>query len=122
MPASASPRLTLVTTPPTFCSCDTGLTVTAAFLNIWVARAPQGTEGAQVTTLRDGLARSLTDLIWLGLPASTMISPWLAAKVFGVVASRLASVTVFMFVGLAEANTSAGAPWMICVASEELPL
>lgn len=51
-----------------------------------------------------------------------MISPWLAAKVFGVLDSRLASVTVVMFVGLAEAKTSAGAPWVICVASEELPL
>lgn len=60
-----------------------------------------------MTTLRDALARSLTDLTWLGLPASTMISPWLAAKVFGVLDSRLASVTVVMFVGLAEAKTSA---------------
>ena len=32
-----------------------------------------------------------------------------------------ASVTVFMFAGAAEANTSAGAPWLICVASAELP-
>src|SRR5215469_11436322 len=122
MPASASPRLTLVTTPPTFCSWETGLTVTPAFLNIWVARAPQGTWGAQVTTLRAELARSLTDLMWLGLPASTMISPWLAAKIFGALDVRLWSVTVFMFVGLADAKTSAGAPCVICVASEELPL
>ncbi len=75
-----------------------------------------------MTTLRAALARSLTDLTWLGLPASTMISPWLAAKSFGVLDSRLASVTVFMFDGAAEAKTSAGAPWVICVASEELPL
>ena len=33
-----------------------------------------------------------------------------------------ASVTVFMFDGAAEAKTSAGAPWVIKVASEELPL
>ena len=33
-----------------------------------------------------------------------------------------ASVTVFMFDGAAEAKTSAGAPWVMEVASEELPL
>ena len=31
-------------------------------------------------------------------------------------------MTVFMFDGAAEANTSACAPWVIEVASEELPL
>src|ERR1700722_13371203 len=122
MPASASPRLTLVTTPPTFCSWLTGLTVTSAFLKMDVARAPHGTSGAQATTLTDELARLATELIWLGLPASTMISPLLLAKSFGVVDARFWSVTVFMFVGLAEAKTSAGAAWVICVASEELPL
>ena len=58
-----------------------------------------------------GLARSLTDLMCLGLPFSTMISPVVVAKSFGVPDARLASVTVFMFDGAAEANTSAGAPW-----------
>src|SRR5215469_708071 len=122
MPASASPSETFVTTPPTFCSWLTGLTVTPAFLKIVVASLPHGTCGAQVTTFRDGLARSATDLIWLGLPASTMISPVLRVNIFGVVDVRLWSVTVVMFVGLAEAKTSAGAPCVICVASDELPL
>src|SRR5215472_12831242 len=122
MPASASPRLTLVTTPPTFSSWLTGLTVTPAFLKISVARAPHGTSGAQVTTLSDALARSATDLMFLGLPASTMISPLLAAKSLGALDVFCSSVTVVMFFGLAEANTSAGAPWLIWVASDELPL
>src|SRR5215469_15537422 len=122
MPASASPSVTLVTTPPTFCSWLTGLTVTPAFLKMAVATWPHGTFGAQTTTLMAELARSLTDLMFLGLPFSTMISPVLRAKSCGVPDARPASVTVFMFDGAAEAKTSAGAPWVIEVASEELPL
>src|SRR6516225_7018902 len=122
MPASASPRVTLVTTPPTFCSSLTGLTVTPAFLKMAVATAPHGTVGAQTTTLTFGLARSLTVLMCMGLPDSTMISPVLLVKVCGVPMASPASVTVAMFFGLAEANTSAGAPWVIEVASDELPL
>src|SRR5215469_15530053 len=83
MPASASPSVTLVTTPPTLVSSLTGLTVTSAFLKIAVATAPHGTSGAQTTTLTAGLASWLTDLMWSGLPFSTMISPWLLAKIFG---------------------------------------
>ena len=122
MPASASPRVILVTTPPTLVSSLTGLTVTPAFLKMAVATWPHGTFGAQTTTLIAGFARSLTDLMCLGLPFSTMISPVLVAKSFGVLDARLASVTVFMFDGAAEAKTSAGAPWVMEVASEELPL
>jgi hypothetical protein len=68
IPASASPKVTFVTTPPTFCSSLTGLTVTPAFLNTSWARAPHGTAGAQTTTLIFGLARLLTDLMFCGLP------------------------------------------------------
>src|SRR5215475_3843777 len=75
MPASTSPRVTLVTTPPTLVSWLTGLTVTPAFLNTSWATAPHGTSGAHTATLIAGLARSLTDVIFLGLPFSTMISP-----------------------------------------------
>ena len=57
-----------------------------------------------------------------GLPFSTMISAVLRVKICGVPVASPASVTVFMFAGAAEANTSAGAPWVISVASEELPL
>ena len=56
MPASASPSVTLVTTPPTLVSWLTGLTVTPAFLKMAVATAPHGTSGAQTTTLIAGLA------------------------------------------------------------------
>src|SRR5215472_4236830 len=122
MPASTSPRVTLVTTPPTLVSSLTGLTVTPAFLKIAVATAPHGTSGAQTATLIAGLARSLTDVIFLGLPFSTMISPVLRVKICGVPTASPASVTVFMFSGAAEANTSAGAPWLMEVASDELPL
>src|SRR5215471_21143874 len=121
-PASASPSVTFVTTPPTFCSSLTGLTVTPAFVNIFWARAPHGTAGAQTTTLTFGLARSFTVLMCSGLPDSTMISPVLLVKISGVPVASPASVTTFIFVGLAEANTSAGAPWVIEVASDELPL
>ena len=93
-----------------------------AFLKMAVATWPHGTAGAQTTTLIAGLARSLTDLMFLGLPFSTMISPVLRAKSCGVPDALPALVTVFMFDGAAEANTSAGAPWLIEVASEELPL
>src|SRR5215471_14258716 len=73
MPASASPRVTLVTTPPTLVSSLTGLTVTLAFLKMAVATAPHGTSGAHTATLILGSARSLTDWMCFGLPFSTMI-------------------------------------------------
>src|SRR5215472_6485892 len=113
MPASTSPRVTLVTTPPTLVSSLTGLTVTPAFVNISWATWPHGTSGAQTTTLMAGLARSLTDVIFFGLPVSTKISPVLLAKIFGVPTALPASVTVVMFAGAAEAKTSAGAPWLM---------
>src|SRR5215470_15678073 len=106
MPASASPSVTLVTTPPTLVSWLTGLTVTPAFLKMAVATWPHGTSGAQTTVLMAELARLLTDVMCLGLPFSTMISPLLVAKFFGVLDASPASVTVFMFFGAAEAKTS----------------
>src|SRR5262244_1671179 len=66
MPASTSPRVTLVTTPPTLVSSLTGLTVTPAFLNTSWATAPHGTSGAHTATLTLGSARSLTELIFSG--------------------------------------------------------
>src|SRR5215475_15921691 len=83
MPASTSPSVTLVTTPPTFDSSLTGLTVTPAFLNTSWASTPQGTSGAHTTTLTAGFARSLTALMLWGLPLSTMISAWLRVKTCG---------------------------------------
>ena len=49
MPASASPRVTLVTTAFTFSSSDFGVTVIPAFSKIWVAYFPHGTSGAHCT-------------------------------------------------------------------------
>ena len=56
-----------------------------------------------------------------GLPGATMISSLLRAKVFGWPLARLSSVTRFMFWVLADANRSAGAPCLSCVARDELP-
>ena len=55
----------------------------------------------------------------LGLPGSTMISSWFWAKTSGEPAFWPASVSFFMFASSAEANTSAGAPWVIWVTSAE---
>src|SRR5206468_1304869 len=51
----------------------------------------------------------------------TAITNWFRTNVVGVPSPLPASVTVFMLAGAAEANTSAGAPWLICVARAELP-
>src|SRR5215467_14357240 len=51
MPASASPSVTLVTTPPTLVSSLTGLTVTPALLKTSAAYTPHGTVDAHSTTL-----------------------------------------------------------------------
>src|SRR6266508_851156 len=118
MPASASPSETLVTTALTLSSCETGLTVTPALSRACWAYLPAGTSGAASTTFRSGLARSDSSLMPLGLPLTTMIWSRLLAKFCGV-ATR--SVTLPMLVVSAEANTSAGAPCWIWVASAWLP-
>src|SRR5262249_40234775 len=64
--------------------------------------------------------RSDRPVMPLGLPLGTAMTSWLRTNVVGVPSALPASVTVFMFVGAAEANTSAGAPWLICVARVEL--
>ena len=52
----------------TFSSSDFGVTVTPALPNTVAAYLPHGTSGAQVTTIRSGLARSATPVIPFGLP------------------------------------------------------
>src|SRR4051812_36126323 len=86
-----------------------------------LAAAPHGTCSAQRATLVPGRARSANPVMCLGLPFPTAITSWFLAKLTGVPAALPASVTVFMLAGAAEAKTSAGAPWLICVASAELP-
>src|SRR6478609_472840 len=119
MPASASPVVTLVTMPLTFCSSDTGVTATpAASSTCWVY-LPIGTSGAAVTNVTPDLARSATDVMPFGLPLATMISSLFVAKTTGSPWLFPASVSLVMFASSAEANTSAGAPWLICVTRAE---
>src|SRR5512133_3281317 len=118
MPASASPRDTLVTTALTLSSWETGLTVTSAFSSACWAYLPAGTSGAARTTFRSGLARSSRPLTLLGLPFSTTIWSRLLANTFGLPAR---SLTLSMLGTSAEANTSAGAPCWIWVARAWLP-
>ena len=66
-------------------------------------------------------AKSASPVIPAGLPAGTAISSTFSVKTSGSAACRSASVTTFICGWLAEANTSAGAPWVIWVASAELP-
>src|SRR5262245_32461715 len=118
IPASASPRDTLLTTALTLSSNDTGLTVTPALPSASAAYLPAGTSGAARTTFRSGLARSSRPPMSLGLPCSTTIWSRLLAKFWGV---PTRSVTLSMLVVSAEANTSAGAPCWIWVARAWLP-
>src|SRR5215468_4244080 len=96
MPASTSLSSTLDRVDFTSGSRVTGLTVMLAFLNTSAATEPQGTCGSHSATLTLLLARSVD----LDAPP--------------------ALTTCCMFFGDAEANTSAGAPWLICAARSEL--
>src|SRR5215207_9081494 len=118
IPASASPRDTLVTTALTLSSCDTGVTLTPAWSRICLAYLPAGTSSAARTTLRSGSARSARPSTPLGLPCSTTIASRLLAKLRGVTTR---SLTLSMLGTSAEANTSAGAACWIWVARAWLP-
>src|SRR5829696_8375734 len=118
IPASASPRDTLVTTALTLSSSDTGVTATPALSRACLAYLPAGTSSAARTTLRSVSARSARPLTPLGLPCSTTMASRLLAKFWGV-ATR--SLTLSMLARSAEANTSAGAPCRIWVARAWLP-
>ena len=101
MPASASPAVTLVTTPFTFCSRLTGVTVTPAAVEDLRRRTCRtGTSGAQTTTFRSGLARSATPVMPFGLPFGTMIASRFVAKITGSVPFRPASVSLSMLRGV----------------------
>src|SRR5215472_2028589 len=121
MPASASPSATFASTDLTSGSWLTGFTVIPALPNVVVEYVPQGTPGAQTTTLRAELARSFTEVTCLGLPACTAISSLLWANTEGVPLANPPLTTFCMFVWSADAKMSAGAPCWICVTSVGLP-
>src|SRR5438045_3282401 len=80
MPASASPRPTFVRTDFTSCSWLTGVTLTPALPKVVVEYVPQGTPGAQTSTLIAGLARSVTAVMCFGLPGCPATPPHAASS------------------------------------------
>src|SRR5256884_9869392 len=116
MPASASPLVTLVTTPLTLVSSDFGCAFTPALASASTPSFPHGTSGAHSTKLI--LEKSARLFTFLGFPLATMMASLLWANTLGPVALP-ASVTFFMLAWSAEANTSAGAPLLAWVASAD---
>src|SRR5262249_9144173 len=119
MPASTLPVSTWVSTDLTSGWSVTGLTAIPAFLNTSAATPPHGTCGWHSATLTDFFARSFTELTFPGLSGGVAPSMTFLAKFCGLDASP-AETTCCMFAGAAEANTSAGAPLVICSARPEL--
>src|SRR5215475_6801158 len=119
MPASTLPVSTWVRTDFTSGCRVTGFTVIPAFLNTSAATTPHGTCGWHSATLTDLCARSFTELTFPGLSGGVATSMKFLAKFCGLDASP-AVTTWSMFAGAAEANTSAGAPLVICSARPEL--
>src|SRR5215471_9660385 len=105
----------------TSCSWLTGLTVTPAFANVVAEYVPQGTPGAQTSTLIAGLVKSDSDEMCFGLPARTAISSSFCANKTGAPAANPPLTTFCMLATSAEAKTSAGAPCSICMTSIGLP-
>src|SRR5215472_11889473 len=121
MPASASPSATFASTDLTSGSWLTGFTVITALPNVVVEYVPQGTPGAQTTTLVAEFARSFTVVMCFGLPACTAISSLLCANTDGVPDANPPLTTFCTFAWSADAKMSAGAPCWICVTSVGLP-
>src|SRR5215471_18737468 len=119
MPASTLPVSTWVSTDFTSGWSVTGLTVIPAFLNTSAATTPHGTCGWHSATLTDFFARSFTEDTLPGLFGGVATSMTFLAKFCGLDASP-ALTTWSMLAGDAEANTSAGAPLVICSARPEL--
>src|SRR5215467_3653495 len=119
MPASTLPVSTWVSTDFTSGCSVTGLTVIPAFLNTSAATTPHGTCGWHSATLTELFARSVTEDTFPGLFGGVATSMMFLAKFCGLDASP-AVTTWSMFAGAAEANTSAGAPLVICSARPEL--
>jgi hypothetical protein len=106
----------LVSTAVTFCSTLAGVTVTPALDSSVADAAPHGTSGAHSTTVTLSSPRSARSSTPPGLPAGTAMTRVFVANSSGSPA-RPSSVTFAMFASSAEANTSTGAPSLICVAS-----
>src|SRR6266550_4254834 len=119
MPASTLPSSTWESTDFTSGCRVTGFTVIPTFLNTSAATTPHGTCGWHSATLTDFFARSFTDVTFAGLFGGVATSMVFWAKFCGLEASP-ALTTVSMFADAAEANTSAGAPLVICSARPEL--
>ncbi len=68
-----------------------------------------------------GFARSCSDVTPLGSFGATAICNVFVANFCGAAAVSPGSVTFFMLLSSAEANTSAGAPLVICVARSDEP-
>src|SRR5919112_63693 len=119
MPASTSPRVTFDSTALTSTSWLTGVTLSLALVKTLAAVTPQGTDDWHRATFTPGRAKSDSCMTLPGLVTGTAISITFRAKGVAEEAAP-ASVTCAMFFGLAEANTSAGAPWVICAARPEL--
>jgi hypothetical protein len=120
-PASASPEATLPRTSATDDSSLTGLSAVPVSRSAMSAAAPHGTWLAQTTTFTPCLARSGKDETDAGLAGGTAISRMLVAKLLACPRMSAVSESRLMVRVSAEANTSAGAPWEICVARSEDP-
>ena len=83
--------------------------------------APQGTWLAQATTLTPDRARSLKPVMRAGFPGGTTMVSVFVAKLPGSPATRSSPLSLSMFRVSAEAKTSAGAPWVICVTRSAEP-
>src|SRR2546423_8702051 len=112
MPASTLSVSTWVSTDFTSGCSVTGFTVMPAFLNTSAATFPHGTCGWHSATLTDFFARSFTEVTFAGLSGGTAASMVFLAKFRGLAASP-AETTACIFLGDAEAKTSAGAPLVI---------
>ena len=100
-------------------SSVTGFTVIFALVKTFSAVAPHGTCDWQSATFTPFFARSLTVVMCAGFAGGVAISITFLTKGVGLAASP-ADTTWSMFLVLADAKTSAGAPWLICSASAEL--
>ena len=99
----------------------TGVRVTPVAFSTFSVADPHGTCGAHTTTWVPGRARSAKDVIFFGLPNGVTIVRVLVAKSTGVPAMAPASTALVMFAVSAEANTSAGAPWVSWVTRSDEP-
>src|ERR1039457_5298018 len=118
MAASASPVVTSASVESTSwprVTLEAGM-VTWALAKAWSAVNPQGAVFTQIATT-PALSRPAREWIPSGFPDLTTISRELRAKIAGVPAMSTACCTGAMSWVEAEANTSAGAPCWICVAS-----